>query len=264
MPGVNVKVRAGWAGLAFCLAAGAALAGCFEVQQSMSLQRDLSGQAAFSMSINFEPMVQFMAEFQHSMGGAKGEPTAAEIAKVRQEFLASRKEKSDDQAVDKEKLEKSLPPGVKLIDSSIEDQGLKLVVHLRFSFDNVAKLSEINLPSKGSGQAGPKNPFDQPFGGLQVVDEGKSLLFTSPTTNPMPAKESMPGGPDISPDLQKQMEAAFKGFRVAFQIETPFEVIESNATRRDGKTLYWEYDLDSIKKMTPEQSKAGIRARFRK
>ncbi|HVT59564.1 MAG TPA: hypothetical protein VHR45_14320 [Thermoanaerobaculia bacterium] len=250
--------------LAAALAAGAALAGCFDVQQSMTLQRDLSGQAAFSMTVNFEPMVQFMAEFQRSMAGQKGEPTAAELEKVRQDFLASRKSKAEDSPVNKEKLEKSLPPGIKLIDSSVQDQGLKMVVHLRFAFDNVAKLGQINLPSEGADQPGSKNPFDRPFGGLQVVDEGKTLLLTSPATNPLPAKESMPSGPDLSPDVAKQMEAVFKGFRVAFQIETPFEVVESNATRREGKTLYWEYDLNSIKKMTPEQSKTGIRARFRK
>ena len=73
-------------GLAFCLPA---LTGCFDVEQAMTLQKDLSGKAAFSMTVNMEPMVLFMARMQREMAGQTGEPTAAEIDKAKKDFLAS-------------------------------------------------------------------------------------------------------------------------------------------------------------------------------
>jgi len=74
-------------GLAVCLLPAA---GCFDVEQAMTLQKDLSGKAAFSMTVNMEPMVLFMVRMQREMAGQKGEPTAAEIDKARKEFLAFR------------------------------------------------------------------------------------------------------------------------------------------------------------------------------
>jgi hypothetical protein len=64
--------------------------------------------------------------------------------------------------------------------------------------------------------------------------------------------------------MQKQMTQAMKGLRFSFKIDTPLEVVETNATRREGKTLVWEYDLASFEKMTPQQAAEGIRVRFKK
>ena len=64
--------------------------------------------------------------------------------------------------------------------------------------------------------------------------------------------------------MQKQMEEMFKGFRIAFKITAPFDVLEQNATRKDGNTLIWEYDLKTIQTMKPEQLKQGIRVKYKK
>ena len=62
----------------------------------------------------------------------------------------------------------------------------------------------------------------------------------------------------------KQMEDAFKGLRLAFRIDSPFEVVEHNATRKEGQALLWKYDLKTLSKMTPEQMSKGVRVRFKK
>ncbi len=255
------------------------LAGCFDIEQSMSLQKDLSGTAGFQMTVNFEPMALMMLRMQREMAGTQGDPTPAEIEKAKADFLASKKDKSpaDDFKAKRAELEKSLPPGVQLLDGGAEDEGLKMRVHARFRFDNVAKLGQIHFssPQGGSGTAAgpgglggpgaPKNPYDSPFNGLQVVDEGKTVLLTSAAVDPLkdPATQAGSASP-ITPEIRQQMAAAFQGMRVAFKLETPMEVVESNATRRDGHTLYWEYDLATLEKMTPEQARMGIRVRLRK
>ena len=252
-------------GLALCLPA---LTGCFDVEQAMTLQKDLSGKAAFSMTVNMEPMVLFMLRMQREMAGQKGEPTAAEIEKAKQDFLASKTSTKEDPEKQKANVEKSLPPGVKLLESSMKDEGLKMSVRLVFGFDNISKLAAIQLSNKGSEdhqqQPGAKNPFDQPFAGLKVTDEGKTLLLTTEAVNPAAESKQEAGGMDLSPEMKKQMEDAFKGLRVAYKIDAPFEVLESNATRKEGRTLIWEYDLKTMEKMTPEQLAQGVRVRFKK
>lgn len=257
------------------------LTGCFDVEQTLTLDKDLSGKAGFTMKVNMEPMAFFMAKLQHQMSGQEGEPTAAEVEKVRQEMLASKKTEQKDRGAEQAELRKSLPPGVRLLESKVEDKGLGMDVHLAFAFDHASKLGLIHLPQSGGkqgeasepaaggpgGPGGPeaKNPFDEPFGNLQIVDEGKTLLLTTKTVNPLAEQQSeMGGGGEVPPDVQKQVEEMFKGLRIAYRIEAPFEVVEHNATRREGKTLIWEWDLASLQKMKPEQLAQGVRVRYRK
>lgn len=242
------------------------LTGCFDVEQAMTLQKDLSGKAAFSMTVNMEPMMLFMLRMQREMEGKTGEPTAAELAKAKQEFLASKTEKQEDPKAKAEEVKKNLPPGIKLLESSVKDDGLKIAVRFVFGFDHISKLAQIQFPKEGGPEEGPgpKNPFDQPFAGLQVKDEGGTLLLTTEAINPAAEQKAQTADMDLSAEMKKQMEDAFKDLRVAFKIDAPFEVMEHNATRKEGKTLIWEYDLKSFEKMTPEQLAQGVRVRFKK
>lgn len=252
-------------GLASCL-----LAGCFDVEQSLVLEKDLSGKAGFNMGVDLEPMMMFMLQFQREMQGKTGAPTAEEIAQAKQEFLSSRKSENDPQkiAAQKAELEKSLPPGVKLLASDFKDEGLKFGANFQFGFDDVKKLGLIRIPDEKQQEGappGPENPFDEPFANLQLVDEGETLLLTSRTTNPIAEQEQQMEGMELSPDARKQMEDAFKGLRVAVKVEAPFEVVETNATRREGKTLIWEYDMAAFQKLAQEKKEPeGVRVRYRK
>jgi hypothetical protein len=242
------------------------LTGCFDVEQTLVLQKDLSGTAGFSMSVNLEPMVLMMLRMQRQMAGKEGEPTAAEIAQAKQEFLASKKEETKpDPEAQKAELAKSLPAGVKLLDSSFQDQDFKILARFNLGFDDVAKLRQVKLGKSGeenNGQPGSKNPFDTPFGDLQIERTGNTLLLTTKPTDPMAEQTEQMGG-ELTPEMKKQFEEAFKGLRVAWKIQTPFEVLESNATRREGNTLVWEYTLDTFEKMTPQQRAEGIRLKLR-
>jgi hypothetical protein len=249
--------------LALCLPA---LAGCFDVEQAMTLQKDLSGKAAFSMTVNMEPMVILMARMQREMGGQTGEPTAAELDKAKKDFLASKSEKKEDPKAREEEVKKNLPPGVKLLESSLKDEGLKISARFVFGFDHISKLAEIQFPSQAGeeGAPGAKNPIEEPFSGLKVRDEGSTLLLTTAAINPVAEQTSQAAGMELSPAMKKQMEDAFQGLRVVFRLNAPFDVVEHNATRKEGETLIWEYDLKTMEKMTPAQLSEGVRVRFKK
>lgn len=258
-------------GLAGCLL----LTGCFDVEQTLVLQKDLSGKAGFTMKVDMEPMVLMMLSMQRAMEGKEGEPTAAEIEKARADFLASaKKESKPDPEKQKEELAKSLPPGVKLLDSRLQDEGLKMLVAFTLGFDDVDKLRQVSLsPPQPAGEGGemaggppePKNPFDTPFGDLVVEEQGDTVLITSKPKNPLEEQKQEMGGPgEISPEMQQQLEDAFKGLRIAWKIEAPFAVLEHNATRKEGNTLIWEYTLDSMEKMDPKKAAEGIRVKYKK
>ena len=250
------------AALALCLPF---MSGCFDVEQAMKLQKDMSGEVGFNMTVNMEPMVLFMLKMQREMMDQKGPPTAAEIEKAKKEFLASGKSKMTTDATKQAEMEKNLPPGVKLLSSSVKEDGLKINVNLRFAFDHVSKLAQVNLAKPGAAEApGPKNPFDTPFPGLTIKDDGKSLLMTMEATNPAAEQKADTAQMNLPPESMKEIEEAFKGLRFAVKIETPMEVLEHNATRKDGQALSWEYDMKTLNKLTPAQLKEGIKVRFKK
>ena len=252
---------------------GLVLAGCFDIEQTLTLEENLSGKAGFSMTVNMEPMVDFMFRLQREMEGKTGEPTAAELAKARQDFQATKKpQATTDFEKDKKELQQKLPKGVTLLDSSLKDDGLKIAADFLFGFDNVSKLSEIQFPKKqeegaeqqGSG-GGPGNPVDGPFNGLKVVDEGSTILVTSPIQNPAAKQqEQAEEWMDLDAEMKKQIQAIFKDSRVAFKITAPYQVVEHNAHRKEDKTLVWEYDISSLEKMKPEDLAQGVRVRYKK
>jgi hypothetical protein len=253
------------------LAAAAAallLGGCFDVEQSLSLRRDLSGTAGFRMTIDLEPMIAFVAGMQHSLAGKPGDPTPEEIDAARRDFLARKGaedpgKKQQEFASQKEQLEKGLPAGIELLSATIDEQGTKLSTQLQFAFDDVAKLTRIRLPEK-DGQAQPSaNPYSDPFSSLKVADEGPTLLVTLGSVDAAARMQEQAGKPekdDASPEMTKALETALKSMRFAFRLDTPFEVVETNATRRDGSTLYWEIRASDTKTEAPPT----MMARFRK
>jgi hypothetical protein len=238
--------------------------GCIDVEQTLTLERNMSGRAGFAMKFNLEPLVTFMAQMTREMEGKTGPPTAEEIEKVKAEFQKDTvREGRDNFDSERKDFESKLPNGVKLLDASFQEEGLKIGANFMFGFENFSQLSQISFPKKAAeGPGGPPgNPIENPFEDLKLVDEGATILITGPVENPMSdEQEKMP--PD--PELRKQVEALMTGLRVAFKITSPLTVVESTAHRREGNTLVWEYDLKSIEKLTPEQLKQGIRVRYRK
>ncbi|HEX6898570.1 MAG TPA: hypothetical protein VF789_02610 [Thermoanaerobaculia bacterium] len=243
-----------------------ATSGCIQVEEAVTLEKDLSGTAAFNFSVNMEPFAAFAAQFKREMEGKEGKPTKEEIDAARQEMIASRKSSAD--MPTKEEIEKDMPPGVKLLETKFTDEGLKFGGNVKVAFDHFDKLQQLDMKKKEAGPTGEAQPASeegagpqsqQPFGDLHLKDEGKTLLLTGKAFNPA-ADSPAPPLDDAGPEV----EAALKSMKIVTKITSPFEVIEHNATRKEGKTLIWEYNYETLQKMTPEQMKEGIRARFKK
>lgn len=248
------------------------LTGCFDVEQKIVLKKDLSGKAEFHMGIDFEPMVLIMTAMQREMEGKTGEPTKAELDAARQKFLEEmKKEPLPDMKKELADANKEMPEGIKMLDATAKQDGMKMKTGFVFSFDDVAKLNQVAMPQKKEegGEGGPPSPtsgsnVDKPFEGLEVKDEGKTILITSKPMNPTEdVKDQAP--PSEDGKMDKQMEDAFKSLRVAYKIESELEVVEHNAKRKEGNTLVWEWKWDDFKKMEKEGTKdVGVRVRYKK
>jgi hypothetical protein len=257
-----------FAGLAALFAAG-----CFDIEESIDLDRNLSGKAGFNATVDLGGMVLPMLMMQRQMAGKTGDPTPEEIAAARKEMIAQQKANPShtSETPKRQEIEKSLPPGVRLLDVGADDKAdLKLKMHALFGFDDMNKLAQIHDPKKDGEAPGPGKPtlLDRPFAGLKLTDEGKTVLVSTELGNPVAEADAHPGAPDAaakpSPEDQKKLEQMFQGLRLRFRLTTPFDVVDTNATRRDGRTLLWDYDLAAIQKLAESKQPVKIWARLRR
>jgi hypothetical protein len=237
--------------------------GCFEVEQSIELKRDLSGTANFKLGIDMEPMILIMAKMQKEMGGDKTPLTAAELAAAKADFKKSQKtttssSKSEDP---RKEAEAGLPPGVKLLGVAVDEKEFGVTTNMKFAFDKLSSLVGVKLNSKKEANPDPtkKSVIDSPFEGLELSETANTITIHTKPQNPaekVTAEASEQGGPKMDAETEKMMNDAFKNMRVAWKITAPFEVVSSNATRKEGNTLIWEYDFQRLQKLGT--SKKGL------
>jgi hypothetical protein len=242
------------------------LAGCFEIEQSIDLQKDLSGTADFHLGVDLEPMIVVMAQFAREMEGKTGPVTAAELAKAKAEFKKSSK-KSEDKEPTREEIEESLPEGVKLISYGTKEREFGVDSNFKFGFEKLSNLVGVKLPSKGDADPTKKNVIDSPFEGLELSEKGNTLTIRTKPQNPTASvKEQAGDAPKLDAATEKLVRDAFGKMRVAYRITAPFTIVSHNATRREGNTLIWEYDLAAFEKMekTKKLDDLGVRVTYRR
>jgi len=227
------------------------LAGCFEIEQKLDLEKDLSGTADFHLGVDLEPMVVVMAQFGKEMEGKTGPLTAAELAKAKADFKKSSKTTSSGKEPTRADIEKELPEGVKLLDYAVKEQEFGMASDFKFGFDKLSSLVGVKLPSKkGGGDPTSKNVIDSPFQGLEVSEKADTITIRTKPQNPAETvKEQAADAPKLDPATEKIVRDAFSKMKVSYLITAPFEIVSHNATRREGNTLIWEYNLESFEKM---------------
>ncbi len=225
------------------------LAGCFEIEQSINLKKDLSGTADFHLGVDLEPMVVVMAQFGREMEGKTGPMTAEELAKAKADFKKNSK-KSPGEVPSAEEIQKNLPEGVTLLDHKVKEQDFGMVSDFRFAFEKLSQLVGVKLPSKKEGDPADANVIDSPFKGLEVSESGDTFTIRTKPQNPAESvKEQAAEGPKLDEATEKLVRDAFSKMRVGYRITAPFEIVSHNATRREGNTLIWEYDLETFEAM---------------
>jgi hypothetical protein len=238
------------------------LTGCFEVEQSINLKKDLSGTADFHLGVDLEPMVVVMAQFAREMEGKTGPMTAAELEKAKAEFKKSSK-KTESKEPSRADIAKELPEGVTLLDYAVKEREFGMDSKFKFGFEKLSQLVGVKLPSKKGGDSPTdKNVIESPFEGLELSESGNTFTIRSKAQNPVDTvKEEAAEGPKMDAATEKIMKDAFSKLRVAYRITAPFEVVSHNAMRREGNTLIWEYDMATFEKLEKEKKLADTQLR---
>lgn len=240
--------------------------GCFEIEQAVDLNKDLSGTATFKVGLDMEPMITIMAQVQKEMSGDKSPLTKEEIARAKEEFKKSSKRTGSTSEDPRRAAESGLPPGVKLVDAKVDEKEFGVTTTLKFTFEKLAALVAVNLASSEGGDPTRKAVIESPFKGLQVSETAETITIRTAPQNPAEEvrNEAKEQAPKIDPETEKMMNDAFKNLRVAWKITAPFEVLSTNATRREGKTLVWEFDLERFKQLEKSGSDPGVQVTYRR
>ena len=239
------------------------LTGCFEIEQSIELKRDLSGTANFKLGIDMEPMVIIMAKVQKEMSGDKSALTKAEIAAAKADFKKDEKKSTTTPEDARKQAEGGLPPGVRLLDASVTEKEFGMTTNMKFEFDKLSSLVGVKLgkqkeegaaadPTKRSIIDSPSQGLESsPFQGLEISETASTIsIFTKPQNPAEKVKtQASAQGPKLDAETEKMMNDAFKNLRVAWKITAPFAAASSNATRKEGNTLIWEYDFAKFQKL---------------
>lgn len=241
------------------------LTGCFEIDQTITLQKDLSGTADFHLGVDLEPMVMIMAQFAREMEGKKGPVTEAELAKARADFKKSSK-KSESKQPSLDEIQSGLPEGVKLLDFKAAEQDFGIVTDFKFGFDRLNRLVGVKLPSKEGGDPTQKNIIDSPFDSLELIEKGDTITIRTKPINPAESvKEEAKDAPRPDAATEKMIEDAFKKLRVSYRINAPFTIVSHNAMRREGNTLVWEYTMENFEALSKKPAdELGVRVTYKR
>ena len=233
-------------------------AGCMQFDYGITLEDDLSGTADVDLAIDLDRVAYMSAYIQNAFGGEGGEPSAEQIKEAREEILAEVDEDEDFSVESmRAEIEPDLPDGVVLLYANVDRDELLTTVNMRFAFDHVDKLKEIRLDDDDDGE-GLGAPVDsEPFENLEIIEDGDEIIIRSEPINPMEEIDEMGEMPFVSDEM---IEKLLQGFSVTFSITSPFKVEEHNATRKDGKTLVWEFNLETLK----SGEATGIHARLKR
>ncbi|MEL6340683.1 MAG: hypothetical protein AAFQ65_12300 [Myxococcota bacterium] len=250
------------------------MSGCFEVEQKITIKRNMSGTAAMDFKMDMEPMVYMMAFMRKAMagGGENAEVTPADFKAAKKQFIDGQGEDMKTKmGQSKKDLIESLPEGVKLERYKAKNGDLNVDVAALLSFDHVKKLSQIDMDTVSPGPAAPggAKADSGPFGGLNFKEDARTFSFSTKFDNPAAAQGSMggmgEGGPENLPGktgqvIRKALDRA--SFKVS--IDAPFKVLEHNATQVRGSTLIWKFDYKAMKALQESGKALEIMARFAK
>ena len=233
-------------------------AGCMQFDYGITLEDDLSGTADVDLAIDLDRVAYMSAYIQNAFSGEGGEPSAEQIQEAREEILAEVDEDEDFSVESmRAEIEPDLPDGVVLLFANVDREELLTTVNMRFAFDHVDKLKEIRLDDDDEGDDSGAPVDSEPFENLEIIEDGNEIIIRSEPINPMQEIDEMGEMPFVSDEM---IDKLLQGFSVTFSITSPFKVEEHNATRKDGKTLVWEFNLETLK----SGEATGIYARLKR
>lgn len=245
-------------------------AGCFQIEQHVTLDRNLSGTADFLMAMDMETMVPMMAAMNRAFSGQGGAPTEQDMEMARQQLRQSiEQDLAQEGPPDLDEMREDLPEGVRLLDADISHEDLRTRTSFNFEFDDIRALTDMSLDEQEGEMSEGGDPMESPFGNLEVIEEDGTLVIRSASPLEEVSEqqdEMMEGTGGMMQGMDEAMKDMFRGMSVVFTLEAPFDVVEHNATRVEGDRLIWEYGADDFEAVMERGAPTdeGIFVRYRR
>lgn len=243
------------------------VSGCFQIDNSINLKQDLSGTADFHLGMDLEPMVVVMAQMGKSMSGKEGPLTPEELAAAKADFKKSEKKTDEGPKPTIAEMQKQMPEGIQIVDFQAVEKEFGVDTSFKFAFDKLAHLTGIKLPGAKNDDPTKKTVVDTPFDGLETIEKGNLITIRTKPINPTEkVKEEASNGPKLDPEMEKMVKDAFSKMRVTYRITAPFQIVSHNATRQEGQTLVWEYNMARFEELSKSKNldDVGVRVTYRR
>lgn len=188
------------------LLALALISGCVQVEQTLSLHGDGSGTLTVQYSVPHDTVTKMEAQLGALAGGSD--------APIENPF-----------SFDTEKIRADFkdyePLGITLNDVRSWDEGGNKRIRLEIHFATLAGVMKTEFFSDRNVQ-------------LKRLPDGEYEFRQKGT----PAEQS-------DPEMQALMRTAMAGFRATLTLETPGDVLDSNADQRAPRSVLWIFDVDA-------------------
>lgn len=192
----------------------AAVSGCIRVDQTLTINKDGSGELEMSYSMK-EQAIQQMEAMTKAQAGQSGEDSNSD---------------ADQFNFDEKSLRKQLAAhekqGIKIISIDSETADGWKTMKVKLGFDDLNALAKTEMMQ------------DNDFSIKKTADGNFIIRQTSGDASDAGGDEEM------NPQMIEQMAPMFAGMRIVQRIKVPGKLIKSNATEVDGNTASWIYDVD--------------------
>lgn len=208
-------------GLLFLLLAPVLLAGCVQVEQTLSLDAEGGGTLSVHYSMTLEKIAELEARAREEAGGDAEIPSPIpyDEAQIREDFKAYE------------------PMGVTLVDVRTWEEGGSRQVRLKMKFTSFTALAQTEFLSDRT---------------LKLVRVDDAYEFS----------QMAPEAPAVEDEMYDFMVAMMKGFRATLAIETPGDILETNADEQAGRRALWHFDLEKDPNALKRAQQLNLRVRF--
>lgn len=196
---------------------------CVQVEQTLTLEQSGSGTLLVQYAMDLETLAEIEAR-------ARAEAEAlGEEAPIPLSF---------DEAQIREDFKAYEPIGVTLEDALSWEADGKKTVRLKIRFSSLAALTQTEFLS------------DRQLRVRRLEDGSMEFTQIAPPTDPGMA------------ELQDLMRELMAGFRAVLAVETPTDILETNADERDARVARWIFDVERDRRALARAQQLDLRVRF--
>ncbi|MBX2803522.1 MAG: formylglycine-generating enzyme family protein [Myxococcales bacterium] len=228
--------------------------GCFEIEQLIRIDADRSGVTRITVTMDMEEALGPLFAF------------AGEDFDLEAQMKKVMAEQGGDMDAKFAELEANLPPGVTLGEVVQRAEGSAMVVAVDMAFADLEALSALLKGDAMNSLSGGANlPSGQvsSAGGLEIIEREGELVLQFDSFDPDDKAAADAATEEVDPQVEAMVQSMLGDMGFSLVLQTPWELVESNATEETDEGLVWRFNLMEMSdRMEQGESVPGPRVVF--